>query len=124
MKYCMGCGAKLEETDRFCPVCGMKQWVSAGAVRAQADGVADLDIPRPGPLMVWGVVLFFLLNPVGTPLAAAALLLTVIAHSGGPRAGAQLRVAHSLCVVGGAADLITAAAFLLGALVRLVSGGA
>lgn len=127
MKYCIRCGAKLEDRDNFCPVCGLRQWAAPGAAEAEpaggpkAEGTAAL--PRPATLLVWSLFLFFLVNPVGTPAAAAALLLTALAHSGGAGAPRQLRAARSLCIVAGVADGIAALIVAMAALIRLAGIG-
>lgn len=121
MKYCMRCGAKLEERDRYCPVCGLRQWVAPAAAAAPAGEAALGSLPRSGTLLAWSLILFFLVNPIGTPLAAAAMLCTALGHTGDPGTAGRLRTARILCVAAGAADGITLVLCAIAVLVRFAA---
>lgn len=117
----MHCGARLEECDRYCPVCGLRQWVAPAAAAVPAGEAEWTDTPRPGALLTWSLILFFLVNPIGTPLAAIAMLLTALGHTGDPGTAGRLRTARTLCIVAGVADVITLVLCAVAVLVRFAA---
>lgn len=103
MKYCTRCGAAIDEIDRFCRFCGQSQ-IPAGYAGVPA--AVERKYPAV-PVFVWSLILFFCVNPVGTPLAAVSAVLTTAANADRPAGISRLRTARLLCIIATAADAVT-----------------
>lgn len=112
MKYCIRCGVAIDDSDRFCRYCGQDQ-MPAGYAGVPA--VVERSYPVV-PVFVWSLILFFCVNPVGTPLAAVSAVLTTAANAERPAGISRLRAARLLCIIATAADAVT--------LLTLIAAGA
>lgn len=111
MKYCINCGRALADYCNYCYICGAAQpqntWACSGAPSTCTALVPVCTKPSvPArlkgqiPILVWSLILVPLLNIVGTPLAAAAAILCVIADSAGGEEGyKKLDTALYLCII-------------------------
>lgn len=103
MKYCTRCGTAIDDTDRFCRYCGQNQQPAAYAGIPAAHGRTY----PAAPVFVWSLILFFFVNPVGTPLAAVSAVFATAANADRTAGNSRLRTARLLCILAAAADAVT-----------------
>lgn len=135
MKICPRCHRACYDDDLYCGLCGLPLSPEEGArFSPAAEGQAGAAGPnRYGPpscetpavpraqnsgrsiaLFLAGIALFFVLNPLGTPLAAAGALMAAVSNAADTAdAGRRRRISLLLCCLAAAADVLTLA-FLLG----------
>ncbi len=121
MNPCPRCGAPTEPDQHFCTRCGLRlngpkaaqpefpiASASGGAAVAGRLPVSPFT-PSATPYFIWSLVLFLLLNPIGAPLALAALFYTIEAHAG-HQSFQAIEKARLLCLV---STVITGATIFL-----------
>jgi hypothetical protein len=141
MKFCVRCGTRLDDTDNFCRHCGMPIAAAApnntfysrpAAYQPAAPYDAAVNI-QPGfmppaaietynakPYFIWSIILFFLINFIGTPLAVLGALYASMANDPNcENRGEKLTYSRILCVAATCIDAATLV-FLMAALLSHV----
>lgn len=119
MKYCIRCGHMLSESDTICRFCGCAQPYfpprpNAAAASGTGSILSDVIIKREFnigavPLIIWSIILVMCVNPIGSPLAAAAGIFAVCgnAQESREKAKLQLLISFVLCIAATIIDVIT-----------------
>lgn len=92
MKFCQRCGAKMNDTDKFCTSCGLPcgQAVTPWQPTYPTQPSMPAPFARPVqpkkennalPYFILGLLLFIVINPIGTPFSAIGVIFATIANS-------------------------------------------
>lgn len=127
MKFCKRCGCKLQDSADFCTGCGVKQpkamkkpltpaadtQAQAGYLPAESKALITIVEQYTGksalPCIIWSLILVIFFNPIGTPLSAAAAILSVIANTDEniETHNRKLRVAFVFCIIATVIDVLS-----------------
>ena len=93
MKYCQRCGAAMNDTDQFCTNCGQQyspyqpMWQPAypNPQYQPVQNVKQAVLPKKRNkallYFILGLLLFIVINPLGTPFSAVGVIYAAIANS-------------------------------------------
>ncbi|HEX2937799.1 MAG TPA: hypothetical protein VHO66_02665 [Ruminiclostridium sp.] len=123
MKYCIKCGAALNDFSNFCVCCGAPQQFGNGFNNTNAAAIPYGAVPvqtkivncKPEklkrlkgqlPILIWSLILAPLLNPVGTTLAVIAAIFCLQADAMEGESGLKkLDKALYMCIIATVIDV-------------------
>jgi len=75
-KYCISCGAQMDDNQQFCPSCGSAQTAATGTAPAAQEGKSKIVAGLLGLFLgAWGIHNFYLGN---TGRGVAQIIVTIV----------------------------------------------
>lgn len=136
--FCSRCGVWNADNANFCRRCGAKTGVSVSSQPTRYPSPYTLSQPlypsaargaddsrAANPYFIWSIVLFFCLNVLGTPLAAAGAVCASRAHAVGcADSDEKIASAKMFCVAATVIDVATLAVMILLSVIFIMHKGA